>query len=343
MKKHKSRRNFIKQIAAGAAGIAIANNLSAGHASEAPSPSKEKSKVILIRNNSVVDSEGNTKKELIKEMLDEGIQLLTNKSSVPEAWSTFFTKEDTVGIKLNALGLSDLQETPYIGRFSQINEIIIDSLEQIGISSRKIITWDRSDEELQSAGLQISKDGKSAQVKGIKDTRRGEGTYNPTSYPVGSLSTKVCSILADECTALINVPVLKTHRNAGISGSLKNHYGTIDNPRDFHADNCNNPGIAEINMVTPIQEKQKLIICDALMGLYDGGPRWSKESMFPYGGIILGTDPVAVDAIMLQIINQQRNEMGLEPVETATHIALSGEAGLGNHSLAMIDLEEISG
>jgi len=78
------------------------------------------------------------------------------------------------------------------------------------------------------------------------------------------------------------------------------------------------------------------------MGLYDGGPRWSPESMWAYGGIILGTDPVAVDAVMLEIINQKRNEQGLEPVETATHIALSGEANLGNHSMDMIELEEMT-
>jgi hypothetical protein len=277
-------------------------------------------------------------------MLDSGMKKLTGKSTVEEAWQDYFTQQDVVGIKLNTLGLNDLQGTPYIGRFSLINVAISKSLLQIGIKEEQLIFWDRSDEELLSAGLVINKEAGKAQIKGIKKSRKDEaGNFSSSSYPVGTNSTHVCSILTDECTALINVPVLKTHRNAGISGSLKNHYGTIDNPREFHADNCNNPGIAEINMVEPIREKQKLIICDALMGLYDGGPGWNRESMWPFGGLILGTDPVAVDSIMLKIINQQRNTLGLEPVETATHLPLSEEAGLGNHSLAMIDLAEIVG
>lgn len=341
MKNSKSRRSFLKNLAAGAAGIAVANKISTSTASEPALVAPAKSKVILIKNSNVIDADGNADPKIISEMIDAGMKKFTEKDNVQEAWQEFFTEEDVVGVKLNALGLTDLQDTPYIGRFPAINDAIKNSLEKIGVKNEKVIFWDRSEEELESAGLAISKEESITQVKGIKVTRKGEGNFNETSYPVGTLTTRVCNILADECTALINVPVLKTHRNAGISGSLKNHYGTIDNPREFHADNCNNPGIAEINMVEPIREKQKLIICDALMGLYDGGPRWTRESMWTFGGLIFGTDPVAVDSIMLKIINQKRNEMALETVETATHLSISEEAGLGNHSLAMIELEEV--
>lgn len=341
MKNSKSRRTFLKNLAAGAAGIAVANKINPSVASQPTQVAPAKSKVVLIKNPDVIDAEGNADPKIIREMIDAGMKKLTEKDNIQEAWQEFFTEQDIVGVKLNALGLADLQDTPYVSRFSGINEAIISSLDEIGVKKEKVIFWDRSNEELISAGLAISKDEGKPQIKGIKTTPRGEGSYNQTSYPVGANSTRVCDILADECTALINVPVLKTHRNAGISGSLKNHYGTIDNPREFHANYCNNPGIAEVNMVKPIQEKQRLIICDALMGLYDGGPRWAREVMWTFGGIILGTDPVAVDSIMLKIINQKRKDMALEPVETATHIPISEGAGLGNHSLAMISLEEV--
>jgi hypothetical protein len=66
--------------------------------------------------------------------------------------------------------------------------------------------------------------------------------------------------------------------------------------------------------------------------------------MWTFGGLVIGTDPIAIDFIMLKGINQQPITLRLKPVETATHLRLTETAGLGNHSLAKIELiEEIFG
>ncbi|UCD25090.1 MAG: hypothetical protein JSW51_03970, partial [Gemmatimonadota bacterium] len=61
-----------------------------------------------------------------------------------------------------------------------------------------------------------------------------------------------------------------------------------------------------------------------------------------YGGLVVSTDPVAADAVGLQIIQQKRRlEFGedrpLQP--TAHHIALADtEYGLGNADMSRIEL-----
>ena len=41
------------------------------------------------------------------------------------------------------------------------------------------------------------------------------------------------------------------------------------------------------------------LIADAVLCVYDGGPRWRRNAIAPLGTILIGTDPVAVDAVLL--------------------------------------------
>jgi uncharacterized protein (DUF362 family) len=156
---------------------------------------------------------------------------------------------------------------------------------------------------------------------------------------VGKSSSRVCSILADQCTSLINIPVPKTHGGSTFTGSLKNHYGTIDNPSELHPNSCTNPGIPEVNTIPMIRDKQKLIICDAMLVAIEGGPRWNRRFTKSYGGILVGTDPVAIDTIALKILDEKRAEDGMDPIAPhARHIPLSAELGLGTDNPDNIEL-----
>ncbi|MEZ5195811.1 MAG: DUF362 domain-containing protein [Bacteroidales bacterium] len=340
-----SRRKFLKQISAGTLSIALANKLIPAFAnSPFPTPvGGNKSKVIIIKHSNAVDANGVINQPLIQEMINRGMTEFTGKETLVDAWSQFFRSEELVSLKINTLGLDSLFGTNYIQHFTGISSAIVSGLQQINIMDKNILIWERSDEELINGGYTIQREEGKMRIMGTRPNRKGENEgFHPEQFPVGNSTTRVHTYITDLSTSFINIPVLKTHGIAGISGSLKNHYGSIDNPRDFHPNNATNPGIPEINAIPVIREKQKLIIADALLGVFDDGPRWNRDKLWVNNEIIIGTDPVAVDTVMMRILNRKRESEELEPLDfNAIHLSLSEELGLGNHKLSNIDIQEI--
>ena len=113
---------------------------------------------------------------------------------------------------------------------------------------------------------------------------------------------------------------------AGVSGCLKNlAFGSVDNTRRFHGKPiyCN-PAIAEILEHKVLKEKLVLNIVDGLVGSFDRGPTYHAESAWNYGGLFISTDPVILDVLVLQTVNQKREEMELDSVSKfANHISTS--------------------
>jgi len=61
-----------------------------------------KTRVVLIRDNDVLDSEGNHRPEIIEKMLDEAITTLFAAKDAHSAWTKIIKASDTVGIKSNS-------------------------------------------------------------------------------------------------------------------------------------------------------------------------------------------------------------------------------------------------
>lgn len=342
--KSESRRKFLKQLTVGSLGLTLANQIVPTFANHPFPFVGEKSKVVIIKHSKAVGPSGAINQSIIQEMINRGITEFTGKKTLTDAWSQFFTSEEIVSLKINTLGLDNLLGTEYIQHFSGISTAVINGLKAANIQEQNMFIWERSDEELVNGGYTVQREEGKMRVMGTRVQRKGanEG-FNPESYPVGGLSTHVHNFITDLSSSFINIPVMKTHGIAGVSGSLKNHYGSIDNPRDFHPNNATNPGIPEINAIPVIRNKQKLIIADALLGVFDGGPRWKRETLWVNNEIIIGTDPVAVDTVMMTKLDQKREMEGFEPIEpNAIHLQLSEELGLGNHQLSYIDLQEIN-
>ena len=56
---------------------------------------------------------------------------------------------------------------------------------------------------------------------------------------------------------VINMPILKDHRMAGVTFAMKNMYGVVDRPSTLHANNCN-PGVADLNCIPVIRSQGAL-------------------------------------------------------------------------------------
>ncbi len=339
-----SRRRFLKQTALTAAGWAAARKLAPGFDGWLDARlTPEKSKVVLVRHKAVVDASGQVQTPLLQEMLDKALTTFTGHSSSSDAWRRFISLEDVVGLKINTLGCQSVQGTDSTQHFSAIIDAVASGLRGIGLKDKNIVVWDRSEEEMKEAGLTIQTDPGKMRFIANKPGRRDPGDYAETSYPVGGGSSRVSRILADVCTSMINIPVPKTHGNSIFTCSLKNHYGTIDNPNRYHANICSDPGIAEVNAIPIIRQKQKLVVSDALLVVTEGGPRWDRRFIRAYGGVLVSTDPVAVDAVALGILDELRKADGMEPIAPRVpHIALAEKLGLGKSRLEDIDLVTVN-
>ncbi len=148
-------------------------------------------------------------------------------------------------------------------------------------------------------------------------------------------------ILLNYTNAQENLPILKDHGLSGVSCALKNYYGAINNPNKYHEDGCD-PFVADLNALPEIRNQNRLIICDALTIQYKGGPSYHPGWNEDYQGIIISSDPVALDFIGYQRINQLRQKKGIPALEKS---GLSPKyiftAADKNHNLGKASLGEI--
>jgi uncharacterized protein (DUF362 family) len=341
-----TRRNFIKATSLSAAGLSFLGAFPAKIKDLiVQESSRIKSRIVLIKNPDVINNEGIVNSSILNEMLDKAIMKYSGEKSAANFWKNNFSKDKTIGLKVNALGLSSITNSTLTNHFDAFTRAIIESCSKAGITEDRFIIWDRSEEELISAGYKIEKEPGKTRILGSVESRRGEGGIGFTSeeFPVGEKKTRLAKILTEMCSSIINIPLIKDHGIAGITGALKNHYGSINNAREFHSNNCTSPGIPEVNAIPIIRQKQKIIITNAISCVFNGGPRWDRKFIWNYGGILIGTDPVAIDTIMLNILNEKRKMEGLPPISdnVAKHLRLANEIGLGTNNMDEIDLIEI--
>ncbi len=342
-----SRRTFMRRSAVGAVSLALADGIlteSTLLAKPGPIRVTATSKVILVRDSRVIDSSGAIQQPLLQEMLDRALTTFTGKSTIGDAWKEFIKPEDVIGLKLNAQSVPQLRGSELTAHFPALTSAVLSGFGSAGIAEENVVLWDRNDEEVASMGFTLQKDTGALRALGTQASRRGGGGpgFSSESFSVGSRSSKVSRIASEMCSALINMPVLKTHSTTGVTGALKNHYGSIDNPSQYHRNSGTNPGVAEVAAIPAIRDKERLVICDGLLGVFNGGPQWQRQFIWPYGGILVGTDPVAVDAIALKILDEKRQAEGMSSLAREAPSLDAAEAlGLGTRNLEQIELQEI--
>jgi len=143
-------------------------------------------------------------------------------------------------------------------------------------------------------------------------------------------------------TALINARPARTHYWSGMGGCIKNMIMFVPQPSDYHGDTC--ADLATIWNLPQVKGKVRLNVLLMLTPLFQGvGPHhYSKEYIWPYRGILASTDPVAVDAIGVQILQAKRRVYFGEdrPLQPPAHHIVYAETrhGLGVADPAKIEL-----
>jgi hypothetical protein len=125
------------------------------------------------------------------------------------------------------------------------------------------------------------------------------------SIPKSRIHVEDYGLPFEKCTALINVPSVKVHTLTGIAASIKNYINFIQQPSDYHHEGSVNLG--KIWLMPHVKGKTRLIIVDMLQPYFGPGPQINPLHRWNYKGILVGTDPVAIDTVCTRICQMKRN------------------------------------
>ena len=242
----------------------------------------------------------------VKEMISRGMRTLTGAKKDEEAWRRFFAPSDVVGIKANCSGAPGAMSMPDV--IAEIARNLI----AVGVKPDQIYVYERS--QLPRAGYE------NYVPQGVQLHTAGRAAYDPKTYVecnfFGEENTRsnMVSLITEKLTKIINVPNMKDHGAAGVTGCLKNlAYGSFGNVARSHRNVKTHTlsFIGTLAAVEPIRSRTVLHIMDGLRGVWHGGPfSRSRKFRFYPKQMMFGTDPVAMDRLLLDIIDGKRQAEG---------------------------------
>jgi uncharacterized protein (DUF362 family) len=308
-----------------------------------PAPVAGTSTVVTIRRDDSVDATGQSVEQpyldVVAGMVDAVLSALAGGAANP--WSVILPEAGPctrIGLKVNCLNPS-FPTSPAIVR-AMIKSLVT----HLQVCPGNILVWDRrgdelvtgryTDEHLQGARL-------IGTVKDLKDLH-GPG-YSHEFFGTFQGATPLLSrILTEQTDVTINCPVLKKHNQSGITGALKNIYGIINIPGNYHTDADKGTdlqtALPALYNIPAIRRSIKLTIVDALKAVIIGDTNSNTDAVPKR--IFGSLDPVAVDCYALDLVNQLRASRSQKPVlsELVRWLDNAQALGLGTKSYNLVTL-----
>jgi uncharacterized protein (DUF362 family) len=247
---------------------------------------------------------------------------------------------------------------------------IVENLVAIGVPATQIHIYERYDSQLRTvpygkfvpAGVEIvAADSPKGSVVG----------YDPKTYVEADFfgeddtRSNLVRLVSEKLTKIINVPNMKEHQAAGVTGCLKNiSYGNFSNVDRSHRSEKTNTlsFIGTLAAVEPVRSRTVLHVMDGLRGVWHAGP-FSREAKFRFypKQLMIGTDPVAMDRMLIDVIEAKRKAEGAVSIFERSrehlgdnrnpnknrfirepgHVEYAARLGLGVFDKAQIKLKEI--
>lgn len=267
----------------------------------------------------------------LRAMLDAGLVALSGQKDASAALAKYFRPGERVGLKIN--GLAGRKAATHVELVDELSVL----LGKVNIEGRQQIVFDRFARDLTTSGF-------SSQLRGYRCVGNDESGHEEELVQMPSSASRLSRVLTTQIDCVLNLPILKQHMLAGMTGALKNNFGCIHNPNKMHLDGCD-PYIAEVNAVPAIRDKQRLVIMDALRPVVDNGPAYQPGMAEVANLLIFATDLVAADVVGLGIIEALRAKRELPTLAKAgmapTYLATASKMGLGVSDRAGIDIVTI--
>jgi len=294
-----------------------------------------KSRVVIARD-PLIPIAGRPDPARLASLLDRAMQAFYGRDDPMEAWRQVARPDEVVGLKVNCLaGPGSASTNP------ALVAAVCERLQRAGVAARNILVFDRLSSDLESAGFRIA--DRPGRIRTLGNDALG---YEEELAEWGSAGSLLARAVTRICDAVINLPVLKDHGIAGVTMALKNLFGTIHNPNKYHV-NVGDPYVADVYMLPPIRQKVRLAICDAVTAQYEGGPSYMPQWTWPFNGLLVSRDPVALDHTGWQIIEKKRAERGMKPLAAEkrrpSYIATAADARhrLGTNDPLRIERVEV--
>ena len=244
-----TRRDFLR----GTVYTAFTTSMGLGPPVKRDAKAEEKVKVILVRDEKVIDPQGHINPEIVQKMLDQGVSSLLGEEDPLQAWKKLIRPTDVVGIKSNAW---NPLPTP-----KELETAIEKQVLEVGVPKKNISIDDR-----------------------------------------GVLNNKVFL----SSTALINAHPLRIHHWSGIGGCIKNYIMFVSTPWLYHLDAC--AALASIWNKPVVKGKTRLNILSLIRTQFygRGAHYFDRRYVSDYKGLLIGKDPVALDAVGARLLQLQR-------------------------------------
>ena len=273
-------------------------------------------RVIAVKSDKSVDVETSAANdEVVREMMARGLCALTGQKTPLEAWRQFIQPSDVVGIKVNCGG------HPWVVSAYEIVAEIVRQLMAVGVPPTRIYLYERFQNQLDEVDYAPHlPEGVTIVAAETANRRADNRGYDPATYVEADLfgeedtRSNMMKLVSQRLTKIINVPNMKDHGATGATGCLKNvAYGSFSNVARTHYRGKSHTYsfVGTLASVEPLRSRTVLQIMDGLRGVWHGGPfaRTRKYVFYPKQ-ILLGTDPVAIDRLLLDIIDEKRKAEG---------------------------------
>jgi uncharacterized protein (DUF362 family) len=311
---------------------------------EITAPMTGASTVVTIQRDDSIDATGKSlaqpQLDVVQSMIDAVLSALAGGASNP--WSVLLPNTGVctrIGLKVNCLN-------GYFPTSPAVVQAIIKSLQtHTEVCPGNIIVWDRRLDELQNAGKYNEGHLQGAQLIGTyKEAKNFAGPHYSTEFfgTFQGSTPRLSRILTDLTDVTINCPVLKAHGQSGVTAAMKNIYGIIDTPGNFHTDSKKGislpRALPDLYNIPKIRKSIKLTIVDALQAVALGDTA-SMPDAIP-GRIFASTDPVALDRYALDLINELRAAHKQKPIagDIVAWLDNAYQLGLGTKSYNLVTL-----
>ncbi len=330
-------------------------------------------KVVSVKSAKCLSEDGaKINGEVVREMMERGMRALTGDAKTTDAWRRFFAPDDVVGIKVNAGG------RPWVVSSHEIVAETIRNLMAVGVKPQQIYIYERFQNQLDQVNYAPHvPEGVNIYAAERANRRADNSNYDPNVYVEADFfgeddtRSNLIRLISQTVTKIINIPNMKDHGATGVTGCLKNiAYGSFSNVARTHFKGVSHTlsFVGTLASVEPLRSRTVLQIMDGLRGVWHAGPfaPTLKYVFFPRT-IQFATDPVAIDRLLLDIIDDERKRRGAisiwdrseqtldfnngrnrdeDPntniiIREPRHVEYAAKLGLGVHDLKQIQAKEI--